>query len=182
MSNLFYIGDIHFGHEKCYSTFTRPDGSLLRNDLASNTDEGDELLIERWNAVVRPNDTVVIVGDITINHKHLHKLSRLVGRKQLVLGNHDTASIETYMQYFVKIHALMEKDGCVITHIPVHTSQVDHRWKLNIHGHLHHNVIRDRFGMLDARYLCVSVEQTNYVPISHEDVKFLARERGNSAL
>lgn len=182
MANLFYTADLHFGHSKCYDIFKRPDGNFLRWDLASNVEEGDELLIQRWNSVVRNNDIVIVAGDITINHKHLYKVSRLRGRKYLVMGNHDTASLGVYQEYFDKIAGSMEKDGCVITHIPIHTAMLEHRWALNVHGHTHAHFMKNEYGTPSADYVCVSVEQTNYTPISHEDVKILAKKRGNSRL
>jgi hypothetical protein len=50
----------------------------------------------------------------------------------------------------------------VVTHIPVHTSEVEDRWKGNIHGHLHDKIIDD------SRYVNVSCEQTGYTPVDKD--------------
>ena len=47
------------------------DGSFLRHDLATSAAEGDELMIQRHNAVVKPNDRVYFLGDVAIS-KALH--------------------------------------------------------------------------------------------------------------
>jgi calcineurin-like phosphoesterase family protein len=49
----------------------------------------DETMIERHNAKVKPNDVVYMLGDVVINRKSLHHVSRLNGKKRLVRGNHD---------------------------------------------------------------------------------------------
>ena len=47
----------------------------------------------------------------------------------------------------------------LMTHISVHPSQLDRR-TVNVHGHLHARPLDD------ARYLCVSVEQTGFRPVA----------------
>jgi calcineurin-like phosphoesterase family protein len=46
----------------------------------------DETLIQAWNAVVEPGDTVLHLGDLC---HHVSYLKRLQGRIILVTGNHD---------------------------------------------------------------------------------------------
>lgn len=172
------------GHSKPYDTFTRDDGSFLRNDLASNMDEADELMIQRHNARVKPNDRVYFVGDFCFSKRHIHKAGLMNGRKVLVKGNHDTLELKEYLPYFDDVRGVHQFDGMVITHIPVHEQSLG-RWGFNVHGHLHANrvMLIDRgcsWGCsqtdppkIDHRYFNVSVEQINYTPISLEEVKKL---------
>jgi calcineurin-like phosphoesterase family protein len=47
-------------------------------------------LISRWNAMVKPQDTVVFVGDFSMNDKRAEEISPLLnGKKIMVSGNHD---------------------------------------------------------------------------------------------
>jgi calcineurin-like phosphoesterase family protein len=50
------------------------------------------VLIENWNAVVTPSDTVYFLGDFALGPKHLWRSHReaLNGRIIFILGNHDT--------------------------------------------------------------------------------------------
>jgi calcineurin-like phosphoesterase family protein len=82
----FYTGDTHFGHALMLS-------ETACNRPFSDTREMDEALIRNWNAVVRPYDLVYHLGDFAFG---LHDgdrvrsiFARLMGRKILILGNHD---------------------------------------------------------------------------------------------
>ena len=165
--NLFVCADLHLSH-KGITKFLRPDG-VTKERPWDTIEEMDEALIDNWNKVVRPKDTVVVLGDVVINRSALPKLARLNGNKELVQGNHDVFRYEEYLQYFTKIHAMKILDNFICTHIPIHPCSVE-RWSGNIHGHLHSNsVMGDTYE--DNRYLCVSMEQINYTPISFEDAK-----------
>ena len=59
-------------------------------------------------------------------------------------------------------------NGMIFTHIPLHEESLG-RFGTNVHGHLHYKrVMKD--GMVDPRYFNVSVEQTDYAPITLEEV------------
>ena len=49
-----YISDLHFGH----ANIIRFDGRPFKN-----TDEMEETLVDNWNSVTQPEDTVYILGD-----------------------------------------------------------------------------------------------------------------------
>lgn len=181
--NIFFSSDQHMGHSKPYDTFTRENGTFLRADLASNADEGDELMIERHNARVKPNDRVYFVGDFCFSKKHIHKMDRMNGRKVLIKGNHDTLELKEYLPYVDDIRGSHQFDGMIITHIPVHVQSLG-RWGFNVHGHLHANRVMHSLQRtsnavgpyyyteeIDHRYFNVSVEQINYTPISLEEIK-----------
>ena len=191
MSNRFVISDTHFGHTNSWQLFKRPDGSPLRP--FSSTEEMDEAMIERWNAKVGAHDVVYHLGDVVINRKFLHLVKRLNGKKRLVRGNHDIFKDQDYRDvgfdslYGVRVFT----DQFILSHIPLHPDCITHRFKVNVHGHLHANEVMrnvkakapiynsngvgvgimdvDRLE-IDPRYLCVSVEHTNYEPLSFEEV------------
>lgn len=168
--NIWFVSDHHFGHEKPYTTFLKPNGKLLRADLATNAAEGDELIVQRHNAVVKSEDRVYFVGDVCFHKKFLSTVGRMHGRKVLVKGNHDTLDIRDYLQYFDDVRGSHQFAGVLITHIPVHPQSLG-RWGFNIHGHLHAERVEISPGVVDPRYFNVSVEQVNYTPISLEEVK-----------
>jgi calcineurin-like phosphoesterase family protein len=135
----------------------------------------DETMIERWNAKVQPQDTVYHLGDVVINKKYLHLVSRLNGRKILIRGNHDIFKDEEYREVgFEQLHGVrVFVDKFILSHIPLHPDCVTERFKVNVHGHLHANEVM--FGyhrdQIDPRYLCVSVEHTNYEPLHFDEVQ-----------
>lgn len=168
MVNTWIVADTHFSHRNV-TQFLREDGSKLRP--WDDVDEMDEVMVQNWNSVVKPNDRVYHLGDVVINRKALPILDRLNGRKILVRGNHDIFKLQDYAKYFDDIRGTHKLDTYVLSHIPIHECSIA-RWSSgNIHGHLHQYNVRKSDGSLDERYICVSVEQINYTPISFEEIK-----------
>ncbi len=172
MANTFFISDTHFGHKNII-TFKRDDNTPLR-DFAT-VEEMDETMVRNWNKVVCDKDTVYHLGDVVINRKALPILERLNGRKVLIKGNHDIFRLEDYTQYFddIRAYKVMTKEGIICSHIPIHPDSLS-RWRINLHGHLHSGVVKKRkwlfWKVRDPRYMCVSVEHINYMPISYDEV------------
>lgn len=189
MSTTFLVSDTHFGHEKTCTVFKRADGSPLRP--FANAEEMDEAMIKNWNERVRPNDKVYHLGDVVINRKFLHVLGRLNGDKVLIRGNHDIFKLEDYTPYFRDVRGYDVKNGMILSHIPVHVESLG-RFGVNIHGHLHANRVMKMRGIdaktgevlysteIDPRYHCVCVEQTDFAPISLEEVYNRIRAEGGN--
>jgi calcineurin-like phosphoesterase family protein len=160
MTKTWITADPHFGHAGVCK-FLREDGIKLRPwDFP---EEMDEALVENWNSVVGEHDRIYVLGDVCINRRALNTLYRLKGRKVLVKGNHDIFQLKDYLPHFDDIRACVvkkHKNGrkVIMSHIPIHPDSLG-RFGLNIHGHLHSNKIAD------DRYICVSVEHTNFTPI-----------------
>ena len=57
MAERYFISDTHFGHDAVY-TFVNKDGSRVR-DFADTAEEGDQVMIERWNSVVGQYDKAI---------------------------------------------------------------------------------------------------------------------------
>lgn len=147
MNQVYVIADTHFYHEKLTKVRGFYDAEQMNN-----------VLIHLWNKTVDKKDTVWILGDVVFGgSKNIHILGKLNGYKKLILGNHDRYPSNKYLQYVNSLHGSIQIDNCILTHIPVHPNQL-HRYKGNIHGHLHSNELADE------RYICVSVEQLTYTP------------------
>lgn len=178
MSNRFVISDTHFGHTNSWEKFKRPDGSPLRP--FTSTEEMDDTMVQRWNAKVGPHDTVYHLGDVVINRKSLHHVKRLNGKKRLIRGNHDIFKDQDYRDVgFESLYGVrVFTDKFILSHIPLHPDCITDRFKVNVHGHLHANEVMRHMEIPemrhmqepDPRYLCVSVEHTNYEPLSFEEV------------
>lgn len=78
----WWTSDTHFGHVRINELADRPFSSV---------EEMDREIAERWNDVVRPGDEVWHLGDVALGRiaDSLALVSRLHGRKRLVVGNHD---------------------------------------------------------------------------------------------
>ena len=173
MPAVFLVSDTHFGHAGV-CRFTRNDG-VTKLRPWTDPDEMDEFMVAAWNERVRPNDKVYHLGDVVINRKSLTIMNRLNGDKVLIRGNHDIFKDEDYTPYFRSLRGYHVMNGMILSHIPVHPESLG-RFGVNIHGHLHANrVMLPGFNgkitdIIDTRYHCVCVEQTDFAPILFEDV------------
>lgn len=166
---IFFISDLHLGHENCFKLFKKSDGVTPLRPFTS-LEEMHSVMIERFNSRVTPEDKTYFVGDIALNPKYLELVKHFNGTKVLIKGNHDTAKIARYTELFKDIRAYHQFSGVLISHIPVHPESLG-RWGVNIHGHLHDHNVRLPDGTLDKRYFNVSVEQLDYYPITLEEIK-----------
>ncbi len=172
-SDRWFISDTHFGHEKTCTQFLNSDGSFLRP--FSCAEEMDEQMVQRWNERVKPGDKVYVLGDVVIAKKHLQTVQRLNGKKRLIRGNHDIFDTKDYVAVgFKEIYGARHMDigeyTMMLTHIPIHSECVS-RFKFNIHGHLHANVLHDQ------RYINVCVEKIGYAPIHFDELAQIMKER-----
>jgi calcineurin-like phosphoesterase family protein len=76
-------------------------------------------------------------------------------------------------------------NGMILSHIPIHPESLG-RFGTNIHGHLHSNrVMQTGFNgkvtdIIDTRYHCVCVEQTDFKPILFERVLDRIKDEGGN--
>jgi len=173
MPAVFLTSDTHFGHAGV-CRFTRRDG-VTKLRPWTDPEEMDEAMVQRWNDRVRPTDKVYHLGDVVMSRKSLAIMDRLNGDKVLIRGNHDIFKDEDYRKYFRELRAYHVMNGMILSHIPIHSESLG-RFGVNIHGHTHANrVMRPlatsgRSDVVDVRYHCVCVEQTDFAPILFEDV------------
>lgn len=167
MSDIFVISDTHFNHANILG-FKTANGNLMRPDF-KNVDHMNQVMIENWNAVVKPRDIVIHVGDVIFGLPEFYGviLSKLNGRKTLIMGNHDYNAAQ-FIPYFDSIRASLAtknqfKKDLLFTHYPTSDYSI-YPNSLNIHGHIHEKKIDNE------TYVNVSVERTNYKPIPLEDI------------
>lgn len=79
---IYYISDLHLGDERVFLHCRRPFKDLR---------EMEEELAKRWNAKVKEDDVVHLLGDLVDPScpESLGTLKRFNGHKRLILGNHD---------------------------------------------------------------------------------------------
>jgi calcineurin-like phosphoesterase family protein len=173
MPSVFLVSDTHFGH-KGVCHFTRNDGVTKLRPF-DTPEEMDEFMVKAWNDRVRPTDKVYHLGDVVMSRKSLAIMRRLNGDKVLIRGNHDIFKDTDYREHFRELRAYHVMNGMILSHIPIHSESLG-RFGVNIHGHLHANrVMLPGFNgkitdIVDVRYHCVCVEQTDFAPILFEDV------------
>lgn len=149
MSSVFFVSDLHLGHRNILQHTEDVPGAFRGG---TTVEEHDEWVIEQCLSM-NPNKHTVwyLLGDIAMDKEALKQLDRLPGRKILLLGNHDEFPTELYLQHVERCAAMIKKYGMWITHAPIH--EVELRGKPNLHGHMHHNDLRN-----DPRYFNACIE------------------------
>lgn len=160
MSKLWLTADWHLGENR-FDVMMRPFKSQ---------EEMLEEFIARHNALVKPDDRVVVVGDVVYRDtpEFLKHVSRFNGTKTLIRGNHDRVfSDAELMPYFEKIVAdgdgiELDIDGipCYVVHYPT-CARAD---RFNLVGHVH------GAWKFQLNALNVGVDTNFFAPYSEDDV------------
>ena len=175
MPATWFIGDLHFGHEKV---------AELRG--FDTTDAHDAAIRRAWDRQVSPGDVVWVLGDLSsggaAGETHaLEILAALPGRKRLIAGNHDSVAgihrspsprTRLFRDVFETINdhgrIRINREQVYLSHYP-YASQGDgpgrhgsryNEYRLSdlgarlIHAHTHHT--HPTAGSYVGRELCVS--------------------------
>lgn len=154
MAKVWFTADLHLGHENIIRYCSRPWTTI---------EEHDQALIELWNAVVAPADTVYVVGDFAhkVHPRDMRKaFDRLRGVKHLVAGNHDNGGTKSLPWASVSERVTVTVDGqrCLLDHYPGRSWRGSNRGVIQLYGHTHGR-IDDLWNAAD-----VGVDRWNYMP------------------
>jgi calcineurin-like phosphoesterase family protein len=160
--NKWFISDTHFSHTNIIRYTERPFQSV---------NEMNERLIENWNALVRPQDTVFFLGDFGLGTTNfLTSLCALLhGNKICIRGNHDGTPTKMQKIGFVLVlESAFIKIGrhrVELVHMPSQPAPPH----FQLHGHVHEK----RPNKLVDRQLNLSVEVWDYKPVSEKAIAAL---------
>lgn len=178
----FFTSDPHFHHKNVIEFCARPFKDVVHMN---------EELIRRWNVVVGPEDTIYILDDMffcgTTEAKKI--LSRLMGKKILIAGNHDWGKLKKHraqefgFEWIEDQHCIrLANEDVYLSHFPYrdagdHTKgeerYADRRivddgsWLL--HGHVH------TAWKVKDRMINVGADQWSYAPVSETEIIELMR-------
>lgn len=159
--NTWIISDTHFGHANIIKYCGRPYNH-------------NQLMVDAWEQMIRPNDYVLHLGDVSIWHRsHVQWAQRtknLPGKKFLILGNHDGQWTEiqwrTVAGFTVTPPFIWTPDNWQASILFTHEASAPAgTWEFNVHGHSHTHAPFGRYERLQATYYNLAVEGTSYKPI-----------------
>lgn len=155
MRSDWFTADLHLGHRRILDYTHRPFTSIP---------EMDEGLIERWNGVVKPTDTVWVLGDFTFHPmaRALPIFHRLNGTKHLIEGNHDNRkgrqglpwASSAKMAEWKHPNGLLGSPRLVMCHYPLLTWRNAHHGMWMLHGHCHNNLRAPETTRMDVGVDC----------------------------
>jgi calcineurin-like phosphoesterase family protein len=155
----YFSSDLHFGDERL--------NLYGRDFIAKNATEIDELIINNWNSLVKPNDKAFLLGDICYDKSKLELINRLNGYKYLVKGNYDD-DIEdtTWLKYFEEVYDSLyikiNSNLVFLNHYPTN-GKAD---CFNICGHIHGT------WKVQRNMINVGVDAWHLFPVSLDRIKF----------
>lgn len=153
---LYVSGDHHLGHENILDYCKRPFKSIIHHNME---------LIRRWNAVVKPEDTVIHLGDFCFERgeqDHRYWRKQLNGDIVFIQGNHDN-------HHDAPFQSLIFKYGGIdwwCSHYP------ERRYKHNLCAHVH-TLWRTRRTATDIIINC-GVDVHNFTPVPMEEIMEIA--------
>lgn len=170
MSEYWFTSDLHLDHPNIIRYCKRPQyhaGDYYVNRekktrwvseaiKIERVREMNEMIIENHNAVVKEKDFVFDLGDLCLSWGKISSLvSRLSGKRYLILGNHDDdyrkklfdLQVFEQVEYFYKLR--LQKFKFLLSHRPFA------RWESNsrtfhLHGHCHGTYKPDYGKILDV--------------------------------
>jgi len=133
MGRTLFTADTHFGHENILRFCNRPWATI---------EEHDRALVELWNAVVAPADTVYVVGDFAhkVHPRRLRAIfESLRGEKHLVIGNHEKTPTLQLPWASVSERLTVTVDGqrLLLDHYPGRSWHGSSRGVVQLYGHVH---------------------------------------------
>lgn len=160
----FFTSDHHFFHGNMLK-FLKDDGNRCRP--FNSLEEQHEYMIEKWNSVVKDNDYVYHLGDVTFRYDGAFNnlMSRLKGKKRLIPGNHDKIWNPNLQRWFEKCDLWkgFHEHNFTAVHIPLEIKRL-RDGAFCVHGHVHHRT------ETDPRYINVCVEVRDYTPVHIDQI------------
>lgn len=163
MRNIWFISDTHFSHAN-FLGFIDDNGKRIRP--FSSVEEMDELMVDKWNELVKDGDRVYHLGDVSFGKSRLPEImARLKGSKRLILGNHDEIKDFRLLEYFKKVTLwrIFKEHNFVCTHIPLALDQL-RKVEFNVHGHIHQQPSPT------PQHINICVEKTGYAPVHLDEI------------
>lgn len=157
---IWFTADPHFGHKNIIKYCNRPFKNAKEMDTAIRTN---------WNALVKPSDTVYVLGDFSMSSdkKSLEDwFNALHGKKFLIVGNHDSkACLKLPWKGVFEVKQIRHGGHRIwLSHYAHRTWPNSYHGSLHLYGHSH-GTIPDYKRSMD-----VGVDCHNFWPISGDQV------------
>ena len=160
----WFTADPHFFHHNIIRFCKRP---------FTNVDEMNTTIIDNIRAVVKPSDTLWIIGDLTMNKnkdkEQVKSLFRQIpGKKNLITGNHDRPWVSEELKWegvYDILHTNIEGQPVSLCHYPLVTWPKVRHGSLMLFGHVHNNWAGSR------QCVNVGVDLWDFRPVRLDEIK-----------
>jgi len=184
IDRTWFTADQHFDHSNIIEYADRP---------FSHVDEMNNILIQRWNMNIGPNDTVYLLGDFTLGADAQNFFSRLNGKINVLANytHHDRRWLENFNLAFYRsmsgqyVHLEpplltlrfdnVKKNGrllpIALCHFPLAVWENKHYGAIHLHGHSHGKYIPAGTAIWEKGFIWdVGVDNNDFCPVSLRQV------------
>lgn len=173
MSDRWFTSDTHFFHRGAMEFCPASRGHF------ADVDQMNETMISIWNSVVKPEDTIYVIGDFSFGklEETCDLTTRLQGKKHLIAGNHDRKMIR-YAEFCVlwdsvSWYETLQTQSELITmhHFPQYEWEKMHHGAIHLHGHVHGKKLPILGKIID-----VGVDTNVLHPYHYDEIHEIARK------
>jgi calcineurin-like phosphoesterase family protein len=173
-NKIWFTSDLHFWHKNICKYCNRPFDSV---------EQMNDTIIEKWNSIVKWDDTVFILGDLGFCgiEKLRPLIAQLNGNLIVIQGNHDPNKVinalleENLIHESHKLlHVIVEGDEecpnqeLALCHFPMIDWYNKERGAWMIHGHQHQ---LPETPSCSVKHWDVGLDKNNMQPISFDQLK-----------
>lgn len=172
--SIWFTADHHFGHKNIINY-------VPSRRIFYSTQQMDNVMIERWNKVVKPKDTVYHLGDFSLSPNPDYYFEKLNGTVKIIRGNHDkwmdrkalfpNTKEGTVHLYPAEYEVKDMGTTIVLSHYPMRSWNKSFHGSWHLFGHVHG--VTEPYG----RSLDVGVDTNNFYPYSFEEIKVIMEAR-----
>ena len=171
---IYFTSDLHLCHDKEFLYGARGFSSI---------GEMNEAVVDRWNSVVKPGDTVYVLGDLMLGgtsgtEAGVQLLSRLVGDIRIILGNHDTDNRIAAYSTLGSVKSILYADKVTagglklfLTHYPCITDNQEKSLKQTVFSLSGHTHSKDLFHGGNPLMYNVALDAHDCTPVSEDEVR-----------
>lgn len=164
---IYFTSDLHLGHPAAIKFGNRP---------FRDVEEMNKTLISNFNSIIKPNDTVYILGDIAYRlpvEKTNELIKKLNGKKILIRGNHDKKYDKRLFEgIYDYLEISLNKKKIVLMHYPMLEWNCSFHGSYQFHGHIHSK--GDEYNKEckenNIRRYDVGVDANNWYPVSAQQI------------
>jgi calcineurin-like phosphoesterase family protein len=170
-NKVWFTSDTHWGQKKVQQYIPARPGK--------NLEEHDQILIDNWNSVVSPGDTVYHLGDFVFGKYRDQEelgtkvMKQLNGQVQLIFGNHDSwlkkaaVAKRVGFAWTGDIKKIKPFDTPIILfHYAMRTWRGSCHGFWHLYGHSHGNLADDP----NSLSCDVGVDVWDYKPVSYDQI------------
>ena len=168
----YFTADLHLGHQKIINYCHRP---------FKTADEMDAQIFKNFSQIIKPGDTLYILGDLSFDRGKGTAFLKLFKKDQVrfILGNHDEAFDRDYMKDYTKTCTEIKDikaEGQKITlcHYPMRAWKGSSHNAWQLYGHCHGRMSGK------GKQMDVGVDTHNYMPYSLDEIRTIMDTRDDN--